>query len=80
MYSGYVALRAALQKVYLCWRLAKWSDISAEYAFKICYVEGRQNVLAEYLSRAFGEVAPEEHKEEKHTIEHYFYKYIEEGL
>lgn len=52
----------------------------AEYAFEICYVEGRQNVHADYLSRSVGEIAVKEDEEEKHVIEQYFCKHVKEGL
>lgn len=61
-------------------RLARWLDIMSDYAFEICHDEGKQNVLADYLSGSVGEVAVEGDKKEKQTIQEYFCKCTKEDL
>lgn len=51
-----------------------------EYAFEICYVEGKQNVLADYLSRSVGEEALEKDNKERQTTEQYFCKHTKHEL
>lgn len=44
----------------------------AEFAFKICYVEGRQNVVADYLPSSVGSDVIDEEEKGKLIIELYF--------
>lgn len=56
VYSGHKAFRAAFEDADIHGRLTIWLNIMAEYAFEICYVKGKQNVLSDFLPRSFGEV------------------------
>lgn len=52
VYSDHKALRGAFEKVEIHGRLSRWLDIVAEHAFEIRQVDGKGNVLDDYLSRS----------------------------
>lgn len=56
-YNDHKALHLAFENCNNCERLATRLYIMEKHAFEVCYVEGRQNVLADLLSRSVGEKA-----------------------
>ena len=51
VYTAHVSLRTATQSPRLSQRMARWLLFVAEYNFEVKYKPGKQNVLADALSR-----------------------------
>ena len=51
VYTDHASLRTATQSPYLSQRMAQWLTFFAEYNFEVKYQPGKQNVLADALSR-----------------------------
>ena len=50
-YTDYASLRTATQSPQLSQRMARWLSFFAEYNFEVKYKPGKQNTLADALSR-----------------------------
>lgn len=51
-----------------------------EFAFEICYTEGKQNVLSNYLSRPVEGEVVEEREDGKRVLDQYIFKHVKEKL
>ncbi|GMF61238.1 unnamed protein product [Phytophthora fragariaefolia] len=51
IYTDYASLRTATQSPHLSQRMARWISCFAEYNFEVKYKPGKQNALADALSR-----------------------------
>ena len=51
IYTDHASLRTATQSPHLSQRMARWLSFFAEYNFEVKYKPGKQNVLADALSR-----------------------------
>ncbi|POM60326.1 Retrovirus Polyprotein [Phytophthora palmivora] len=51
IFTDHVSLRTATQSPHLSQRMARWLSFFAEYNFEVKYKPGRQNALADALSR-----------------------------
>lgn len=74
-YRYHEALRSAVKKFDIHFRLARWLGEMAEYGFDICYVDCTQITLAVFLSPTVRELALEGDEKDKQVIEHSFCKH-----
>ena len=51
IFTDHASLRTVTQSPHLSQRMARWLSFFAEYNFEVKYKPGRQNVLADSLSR-----------------------------
>ena len=51
IYTDHASLRTATQSPHFSQRMARWLSFFAEYNFEVKYKPGKQNALADYLSR-----------------------------
>ena len=51
IYTDHASLRTATQSPHLSQRMARWLSFFAEYNFTVAYKPGRENILADALSR-----------------------------
>ena len=51
VYTDHASLRTATQSPHLSQRMARWLSFFAEYNFSVAYKPGRENVIADALSR-----------------------------
>ena len=51
IYTDHASLRTATQSPHLSQRMARWLSFFAEYNFEVKYKPGKQNALADALSR-----------------------------
>ena len=51
VYTDHASLRTATQSPHLSQRMARWLSFFAEYNFSVAYKPGRENILADALSR-----------------------------
>ena len=51
VYTDHASLSTAIQSPHLSQRMARWLPFFAEYNFTVKYKSGKQNVLADMLSR-----------------------------
>ena len=51
IYTDHASLRTATKSPHLSQRMARWLSLFAEYNFEVKYKPGKQNVLADALSR-----------------------------
>ena len=51
IYTDHASLRTATQSTHLSQRMARWLSFFAEYNFEVKYKPGKQNALADALSR-----------------------------
>ena len=51
IYTDHASLRTATQSPHLSQRMARWLYFFAEYNFEVNYYTGKQNALADALSR-----------------------------
>ena len=51
VYTDHASLRTATQSPHVLQRMARWLSLFAEYNFEVKYKPGRQNTLADALSR-----------------------------
>ena len=51
VYKDHASLRTATQSPHLSQRMARWLSFFVEYNFEVKYKPGKQNVLADALSR-----------------------------
>lgn len=80
IYCVQKALQSSFANVNLHGRLSRWLYVIAEYAFQICYVGGKHNVVVDYLSRSVGEEAEDSDEDNKQVMERYFCRYCRQEL